>query len=89
MIADTTACVRWVGPNPLPDSKVGHSGERGPPVGPWRYVVVRHEGKMFGPFETRHAAAGWIASVKPTVNDYAVVPARDGQIPHTDVIPVE
>lgn len=86
------SCVRYVGSNPLPPPKEAHSGGRGPPTGPLRYVVVRQDGKMHGPFETRHAAAGWIATLPDGnrgANEYTPVPVREGQIPHDDVIPVE
>lgn len=67
--------------------KPGHTGHRGPPVGPWTWLVRRHDDKCFGPFENRHEAIGWIAR-RRDVQDYEPVAIPVGSFRFDDVVRV-
>jgi len=67
--------------------KPGQTGHRGPPLGPRVWLVVRHDDTMWGPFESRHEAVGFIATRfgPGNVNDFRPVSIRVGSFRFDDV----
>jgi len=66
--------------------KPGHTGYRGPPVGPYVWLVERHDGKLYGPFTTRHEAVGYMAPNWEDSNDYEPKRVPAGSFRFDDVV---
>ena len=67
--------------------KPGHSGNEGPAIGPVVWLSIRHDGKMFGPFKSRHdAVAHKVRCERLSADDYRVKPIRAGSFRFDDVV---
>lgn len=68
--------------------KPDHTGVAGPSIGETVWLVVRHDDKMFGPFSTRHDAAGY-AALLHDCDDFEMKPVTLGTVRMDDVVAPE
>lgn len=66
--------------------KPAHDGKHGPPLGQTIWVIERHDGKLIGPFATRHDAVGYEALLHDC-DDYELHPIPAGSLRFNDVHP--